>query len=146
MRGLIRDKFALSPLPQKKRTLNKRGLNADLSAEVHKAIDSNLPLDSLTFFAKRAAPTTPLPIHTKKLRFFAFRGRASLFPLLAKNRRLHNHKTDFSHHEVGETNGVNARNLDCHDFATSAKSRNGRFGADTHHLSIKLHIDGFNTI
>ena len=53
----------------------------------HKNLVSNLSLDSLIFLTKRAAPPAPLPLRAKKLRFFAFRGRASLNPLLAKNRR-----------------------------------------------------------
>lgn len=66
-------------------SMEKRIVNSRESLE---NVSPNLPLDSLDFFAKRAAPPTPLPLRAKKLRFFCFaslasnatfRGRASLF-------------------------------------------------------------------
>ena len=79
------------------------------------------PLTSLDSFAKRAAPPAPLPLRAKKLLFFAFRGRASLSPLLAKNQRSHycSLAPDFLHHEAGEFSGAS------HEFnADSANSQN----------------------
>ena len=81
------------------------------------------PLILFNSFAKRAAPPAPLPLTflkcvPKKLRFFAFRGRASLSPLLAKNRRLHfcNLESDFLHHEAGEFSGASHKfNVDSAD-------------------------------
>ncbi|MGX3010459.1 hypothetical protein ACWIUD_02695 [Helicobacter sp. 23-1044] len=70
-------------------------------------------LASFVFFAKRAAPRSRSPrLHLncvpKKLRFFAFRGSASLNPLLAKNRHSHycSFESDFLHHEAGEIKGA----------------------------------------
>ncbi|MGX3011746.1 replication restart helicase PriA [Helicobacter sp. 23-1044] len=82
-------------------------------------------------------PPTPLPPTRQKAAAFSLLGgRASLNPLLAKNRRLHycNLESDFLHHEAGEIKGAshgflldsaNAESkMDCHEVAQSATSRN----------------------
>ncbi|MGX2982505.1 hypothetical protein [Helicobacter sp. 23-1045] len=82
-------------------------------------------LDSLSFSQKglhpRSAPPDYLIVSPKSSRFFAFRGRASLNPLLAKNRRLHycNLESDFLHHEAGEIKGASHESLLDSAFAES---------------------------
>lgn len=84
------------------------------------ADSTNLPpkhtLKSLIFSQKGCThhllPPT-IKLCPQKLSLFAFRGRASLNPLLAKNRRLHfcNLESDFLHHEAGEINGASHESL-----------------------------------
>ncbi|MGX2983119.1 hypothetical protein [Helicobacter sp. 23-1045] len=89
----------------------------------HKNLDFNLRLDLLNSFLQKGCTPRPAPPTRQKLPLFAFRGRASLNPLLAKNRRLHycNLAPDFLHHEAGEIKGASHGLdfiLDCHDSAT----------------------------
>ncbi|MGX3012134.1 hypothetical protein ACWIUD_11390 [Helicobacter sp. 23-1044] len=70
-------------------------------------LSPNFTLKSLIFSQKGCTPH-PAPPTRQKLPLFAFRGSASLNPLLAKNRRLHycNLESDFLHHEAGEIKGA----------------------------------------
>ncbi|MGX2982503.1 hypothetical protein [Helicobacter sp. 23-1045] len=63
------------------------------------------PFNSLISFSQKGLHPPPRsPYAPKSSRFFAFRGSASLSPLLAKNRHSHycSFESDFLHHEVGE--------------------------------------------
>ncbi|MGX3012000.1 hypothetical protein ACWIUD_10690, partial [Helicobacter sp. 23-1044] len=78
---------------------------------------------SLIFSQKGCTPH-PAPPTRQKLPLFAFRGSASLSPLLAKNRHSHycSFAPDFLHHEAGEIKGASHEldfNLDCHDLTSS---------------------------
>ena len=93
----------------------------DFGAE--SALDSatRTPLISLDSFSQKGCTPRPAPPTRQKLPLFAFRGRASLSPLLAKNRRSHycSLDSDFLHHEAGEISGAS------HGFnVDSAKSQN----------------------
>ena len=91
--------------------------------------------ESLFSFSQKGCTPHPLPPTIKlcpqKLPLFAFRGRAQLFPLLAKNRRLHfcNLKSDVLHHEAGEIKGANAHNfiVDCFGESCDSPRNDGVF-------------------
>ncbi|MGX3010265.1 hypothetical protein ACWIUD_01700 [Helicobacter sp. 23-1044] len=80
-------------------------------------------LKFISFSQKGLHPPTPLPPTRQKAAAFSLLGgRASLNPLLAKNRHSHycNLESDFLHHEAGEIKGASHGldfNVDCHDSA-----------------------------
>ena len=83
---------------------NLRG-NPPCERFVESSVDSETPSPlSFDSFSQKGCTPHPAPPTRQKLPLFAFRGRASLSPLLAKNRRSHycSLESDFLHHEAGE--------------------------------------------
>ncbi|MGX2983302.1 hypothetical protein [Helicobacter sp. 23-1045] len=113
------------------------------------------PTSKSLIFSQKGCTPLPAPPTRQKLPLFAFRGRASLNPLLAKNRRLHycNLAPDFLHHEAGEIKGAshesfldsaNAESKTTHPLAPSA--REGGF-LDCHDLTLaNLAMAKFGTL
>ncbi|MGX2982825.1 Mur ligase family protein [Helicobacter sp. 23-1045] len=97
----------------------------------------NPTLKSLSFSQKGLHPPPRSPYAPKSSRFFAFRGSASLSPLLAKNRHSHycSFESDFLHHEVGEIKGASheflldsAKNASfCHTERSEVSQKNRDF-------------------
>ncbi|MGX3010261.1 hypothetical protein ACWIUD_01680 [Helicobacter sp. 23-1044] len=82
------------------------------------------PISKSLIFSQKGCTPHPAPPTRQKLPLFAFRGSASLSPLLAKNRHSHycSFAPDFLHHEAGEIKGASHEldfNLDCHDLTSS---------------------------
>ena len=83
-----------------------------------------LPLNSLVFSRKRAAPPSPLPLRAKSCRFSLLGGepRNSDSSKKSAGGTTAPFVPDFLHHESGEIRGANARLfcLDCHDLTSSS--------------------------
>ncbi|MGX3011619.1 hypothetical protein ACWIUD_08705 [Helicobacter sp. 23-1044] len=104
-------------------------------------VSPNFTLKSLIFSQKglhpRSAPPDYLIVSPKSSRFFAFRGRASLNPLLAKNRHSHycSFAPDFLHHEAGEIKGAS------HGFLldSAIRAKNAESNTKSQNLNVDCH-------
>ncbi|MGX2982713.1 hypothetical protein [Helicobacter sp. 23-1045] len=95
-------------------------------------------LKFISFSQKGCTPHPAPPTRQKAAAFSLLGGRASLNPLLAKNRHSHycSFESDFLHHEAGEIKGASHDdfNVDCHDFATQnlAMTENSKLDSAIH--------------
>ncbi len=113
--------YKLEIFPQKRRLfalvdLIKSFISKDSRDFADKSVlDSTKFILRDSFSQKGCTPRPALPTR-QKLPLFAFRGRASLSPILAKNRHSHycSFDSDFLHHESGEIRGAS------HDLVSSA--------------------------